>query len=127
MNFHNNHLWAEENPHGIVETHFQKQFSLNVWVGIIDEHLIVPFFLPGRLDGHSYRHFLEHELHLLLEDVPLLLRNRMWYMHNGASAHFSLLARQYSHEAYSYMWIGRGGPQPWPHRSPDLNSLEFFL
>jgi len=24
-------------------------------------------------------------------------------------------------------WIGRGGPIPWPPRSPDLNSLDFFF
>lgn len=23
------------------------------------------------------------------------------------------------------MWIGRGGPVPWPARSPDLNPLDF--
>lgn len=127
INFHNNHIWAEENPHGIVETHFQEQFSLNVWGGIIGDHLIGPFFLPGRLTGHSYRHFLQHELPLLLEDLPLFLRNQMWYMHDGAPAHFSILAREYLNEVYENKWIGRGGPQPWPPRSPDLNSLDFFL
>ncbi|PSN32148.1 hypothetical protein C0J52_23854, partial [Blattella germanica] len=24
-------------------------------------------------------------------------------------------------------WIGRGGPIPWPARSPDLNPLDYFL
>ena len=24
-------------------------------------------------------------------------------------------------------WIGRGGPVPWPARSPDLTPLDFFL
>ena len=24
-------------------------------------------------------------------------------------------------------WIGRGGPAAWPPRSPDINSLDFFL
>lgn len=127
VNFHNNHLWADENPHGIVETHFQEQFSLNVWGGIIGDHLIGPFFLPGRLTGDSYRHFLQYELPLLLEDLPLLLRNQMWFMHDGAPAHFSILAREYLNEVYQNKWIGRGGPQPWPPRSPDLNSLDFFL
>lgn len=127
MNFHNNHVWADENPHAIVETRFQVQFSLNVWGGIVGDHLIGPFFLPGRLTGESYLHFLRHELPLLLEDLPLLLRNQMWYMHDGAPAHFSILVRNYLNEVYPNRWIGRGGPQPWPPRSPDLNSLDFFL
>lgn len=127
INFHNNHIWALENPHGIVETRFQENFSLNVWGGIIGGHLIGPVFLPGRLTGQSYRYFLQHELPLLLEDLPLLLRNQMWYMHDGAPPHFSILAQEYSNEVYENKWIGRGGPQSWPPRSPDLNSLDFFL
>lgn len=126
-NFHNNHTWADENPHEIVETHFQEQFSLNVWGGIIGDNLIGPCFLPGRLTGQSYRLFLQNELPLLLEDLPLLLRNQMWYMHDGAPSHFSILAREYLNEVYENRWIGRGGPQPWPPRSPDLNSLDFFM
>lgn len=127
MNFHNNHIWALENPHEIVETHFQEQFSLNVWGGIIGDHLIGPVFLPGRLTGELYRYFLQHQLCLLLEDLPLILRNEMWYMHDGAPAHFSILAREYLNEVYQNKWIGRDGPQLWPPRSPDLNSLDFFL
>lgn len=44
MNFHNNHIWAYENPHGIIESRHQQQFSVNVWVGIIADNLIGPFF-----------------------------------------------------------------------------------
>lgn len=127
QNFHNNHMWAEENPHTITETHFQHQFSVNVWAGIIGDYLIGPFFLPGRLDGRSYLHFLEEELNGLLEDVPIALRNRIWYMHDGAPAHFSVIVRNHLNTVYHNRWIGRGGPQQWPARSPDLNSLDFFL
>jgi hypothetical protein len=130
MNFHNKHLWCDENPHVIIETHFQYQFSLNVWVGIVGDFLIGPVFLPMKLDGASYRRFLEDELPLLLEDVPLMLRNRMWFMHDGAPAHFSLAARQFLNRTFANRWIGRGAEmpnQPWPPRCPDLNPLDFFL
>lgn len=46
MNFHNNHIWCEENPHAITESRFQQQFALNVWVGILGDFLIGPYFLP---------------------------------------------------------------------------------
>lgn len=126
-NFHNNHVWAEENPHAITEAHHQEQFSVNVWAGIVGDFLIGPFFLPGRLDGLSYRHFLENDLPILLEDVPLLFREEMWYMHDGAPAHFSIRAREFLNEAFTNRWIGRGGTQSWPPRSPDLNSLDYFF
>lgn len=30
INFHNNHVWAEDNPHVFIENNYQEQFSLNV-------------------------------------------------------------------------------------------------
>lgn len=127
INFHNNHIWADENPHAILEGRHQHQFSLNVWVGIVGDHLTGPFFLPPRLTGEVYRHFLENELPLLLDDIPYQLRLQMYFMHDGAPPHFSLVAREYLNTVYPNRWIGRGGPVSWPPRSPDLNSLDFFL
>ena len=48
-------------------------------------------------------------------------------MHDGAPAHFSLVAREFLNATYEDRWIGRGGPHLWPARSPDLNPLDFFL
>lgn len=127
INFHNNHVWADNNPHAVIENHFQEQFSVNVWIGVIGDFLIGPHFLPGRLTGEQYRQFIEHVLPELLEDVPLEQRRSMWFMHDGAPPHFSLVARQYLDENYTDRWIGRAGPQFWPPRSPDLNPIDFFL
>lgn len=126
-NFHNNHIWAEENPHAIVECNHQQQFSVNVWAAILGNYLIGPFFLPARLNGHTYRRFLEENLPILLEEVPIVIRDRMWLLHDGAPAHFSVEARNYLNRRFNNRWVGRGGPQAWPPRSPDLNSLDFFL
>lgn len=127
MNFHNNHLWCEENPHAIVENNYQHQFSVNIWVGIVGDFLIGPHFLPPRLNGQEYRHFLEFVLPELLEEVPLAGREAMWFMHDGAPPHFSIVAREFLDATYGGHWIGRAGPQSWPPRSPDLNPLDFFL
>jgi hypothetical protein len=51
----------------------------------------------------------------------------MWYMHDGAPAHFSLAVRDVLNNTYHDRWIGRGGPTAWPPRSPDLNPLDFYL
>ncbi|KAJ4429202.1 hypothetical protein ANN_26205 [Periplaneta americana] len=37
------------------------------------------------------------------------------------------LFRQKLNEMFGVHWIGRGGPQSWPPRSPDLTSLDSFL
>lgn len=43
-------LWALENPHG-TRTPF---FSVNVLVGIVEDHLIPSYFLPHHLDDWTY-------------------------------------------------------------------------
>lgn len=127
VNFHNSHRWHEENPHGIFQSRHQQQFSINVWAGITNDFLIGPFVLPQRLSGQNYRYFLEEDLPGLLDDVPLDVRQRMWFMHDGAPAHFSLIARDFLNAVFPERWIGRAGPVTWPPRSPDLNPLDFYV
>jgi hypothetical protein len=44
INFHNHHQWADDNPHGVLQSRPQQQFSINVWVGIFGNCLIGPQF-----------------------------------------------------------------------------------
>ena len=48
-------------------------------------------------------------------------------MQDGASPHFSCFVTEVLNERFPDAWIGRGGPIPWPPRSPDLSPLHFFL
>ena len=43
------HRWSHENPHGTVETNFQRRFSINVWCSMIDDMLIGPVILDDRM------------------------------------------------------------------------------
>ena len=52
-NTHNPHVWGDENPHTTVETNFQQRFSVNVWCAVLDDQLIGPFILEGRLIGEA--------------------------------------------------------------------------
>lgn len=125
-NFHNLHYWAEENPRLTRETSFQRKFSVNVWMGLIGRYLIGPHFFPDRLNGELYENFLRHDLPVLLEDVPLAIRGRMIFQHDGCPAHYRLTVRQLLDERFPYRWIGRSGPIIWPARSPDLTPLIFM-
>lgn len=128
-NIHNSHLWTEANPHAIVEAHHQHTFSLNVWAGIVGDVLVGPHFLPRRVGGAEYLDLLENHLGNLLEDVPLAIRQNMWYLHDGAPPHFTRQVRNWLNENFPRHWIGRGqdAPVAWPARSPDLNACDFFL
>lgn len=127
LNRHNCHYWSVENPHWHRQVDFQHRWSLNVWCGIINGYLVGPFFFPGRLNSAEYLRFLRDELAILLMDVDLNTRCRMWYQHDGAPAHWGVIVRNYLNANFQHRWIGRGGPVQWPARSPDLTSPDFFL
>lgn len=128
-NFHNEHVYAEENPHAIKINHFQHEFKINVWAGIIGNFIIGPVRLPQRLTGEAYLIFLQHTLPDLLDDIPLDIRRNMWFMHDGAPPHFSMNVRHYLNHHFPNRWIGRGNDAPvqWAPRSPDLNPLDYFF
>lgn len=127
VNIHNTHTWAVENPHATTTRGHQERFAINVWAGILGDHLIGPFMLPLRLTGNVYTTFLQDNLPILLEDVSLVARAQMWFMHDGAPAHYARCTRAFLNDMYPDKWIGRGGPRAWPPRSPDLTPLDFYL
>ncbi|KAJ4433774.1 hypothetical protein ANN_16086 [Periplaneta americana] len=49
----------------------------------------------------------------------------MWFR-DGATAHYALTVRQKLNEMFGVHFVGRGGLQSWPPRSPDLTPLDFF-
>ena len=48
-------------------------------------------------------------------------------MNDGASPHFSLVARQYLNDNFPGKWIRRNGRVVWPPRSPEPNPINFCL
>ena len=79
LNSRNSHVWADENPHAAHVHGFQHRFSINVWAGILDDHVIGPYMLPSRLTGPIYLIFLQQVLGVLLDAVPLNVRQDMWF------------------------------------------------
>ncbi|KAJ4449682.1 hypothetical protein ANN_01086 [Periplaneta americana] len=121
------HVWAYENPRATIPSHHQVRFSLNMWAGIIGDRLVGPHVLVNRFTGQAYTNFLENTIPHVLEDTPLINRQHIHFLHDGAPAHFSRTARWYLDRRFRDRWIGRGGPIAWPPCSPDLNPLDFYL
>ena len=55
------------------------------------------------------------------------LNNKMIFQQDGVPLHFSKKVRAWLNEKFNGRWIGRGGPNSWASRSPDLTPLDFFL
>ncbi|KAJ4444490.1 hypothetical protein ANN_06282 [Periplaneta americana] len=62
----------------------------------------------------------------LLENIPVNIRERIWFQHDGAPPHFDRRVRNHLNATFPDRWIGGGGPVPWPPRSPNLTPLDFF-
>ncbi|KAK4319067.1 hypothetical protein Pmani_009961 [Petrolisthes manimaculis] len=124
-NTRNDHYWLKEIPKKTAESHFQHRFSVNVWCGIVGDQLIGPHIFEGRLTGKVYLKYLGDKFLCLLEDVPLKTSQRIIFQHDWALAHYTKRVNEYLHQEFPGRWIGRGGPYPWPARSPDLTPLDF--
>jgi hypothetical protein len=100
MNLNNLHVWAEENPHPTRSSSFQHRFSVSVWAGIVDYHLIGPYVIEDRISGAQYLNFLQETLPILTDDLPLNVRQDMWNQLDGALAHFTRPVRDWLNYNY---------------------------
>src|SRR5258705_11249180 len=103
---HNAHVWAHENPHWTSNARFQHEFRINVGAGLLGDRIIGPVYLPSRLTGVAYTTFLRDDIPRLLEDVPLLQRQRMGYQQDGPPAPFSRQAPAHLQATYGAHGIG---------------------
>ncbi|KAL0852138.1 hypothetical protein ABMA28_000375 [Loxostege sticticalis] len=126
LNLHNGHVWSHTNPHASSQSNFQHQWRINVWAGIYGNRVLGPIILPARFTGPVYLNLLAGEIEDLLEDLPLREYMDVIFQHDGAAAHFERRVRGYL-DARFPEWIGRGGPVPWPARSPDLTVVKYFV
>jgi hypothetical protein len=67
---------------------------------VIGDRLLSPHVLPYCLTGNHYRDFILHDLPRLLENVPVAVRARMWYMDNGFLTYFSRGVRDVLNNTY---------------------------
>ena len=77
-----------------------------MWCAVLNNQLIGPFILEGRLTGEAYLRFLQEELPQLLEDVPLNKRGHMYFKHDGAPPHSSREVGNFLNSRFPGQWIG---------------------
>lgn len=70
LNRHNSHYWSPVNPHWHRQIINQHRWSVNVWSGIFNGHIIGPHFFDGTVNGPRYLDFLENHSPEYLENIP---------------------------------------------------------
>lgn len=94
------------------------------WAGIVGDELLGPFRVPDsvKLTSQTYIQFLEEHLSPWLDDLPLLRRRRLTFMHDNAPSHAAKATKSYLES----LWIKDETLMTWPPCSPDLNPIENF-
>jgi hypothetical protein len=70
--------------------------------------------------GETYVAMLNNEFLSAAANYPNI--DGMWFQHDGAPDHYSIIARNWLDEHFSLWWFGCHGQVEYPSRSPD-----FFL
>lgn len=111
--------------------HTQYSQKVNVWCGIIGEHIIEPFFIEGNLNCDKYLQLLQSDIIpiQLFPSVnnPNVIAENVWFHQDGATLHYARIVRICLNQIFPERWIGRRGSIEWPARSPDLTPLDFFF
>lgn len=97
-----------------------------VWCGILDDHIIGPFFVEdGTITGLRYLKLLEEELWPALADHPRI--SQLFFQQDGAQPHYALVVREWLDAKFPGRWIRRRGAIDWPARSPDITPPDSWL
>lgn len=104
-----------------------REIFCSVWLGVLGDTIIGPYFYQGSLNAERYSNFLLTEFEDYLDDVVLEVRRLMWFQQDGAPPHNARNVRDILNDKFGERWIANGGPVHWPARSPDLSILDFFI
>ena len=95
-----------------------------MWAGVINNTLIGPFFIDGKLNATKFLQLLGTQI---IPQIETLNIEDPWFQMDGAPAHSAVTITHYLNEMFAERWIGKFGPIAWPARSPDLSPNDFFL
>ena len=92
------------------------------WAGIIGNTLIGPMRVPEgvKLTSQAYISFLDEHLSPWLDNLPLLRRRQLIFMHDNAPSHASKATASF----LATLGIKGKALMTWPPCSPDLNPIE---
>lgn len=127
INRHNAITWGTTNPLGYLEVNTQNKAGVMVWVGMLKDTIIGPFFIQGTLTGEKYLNMLDNEVMPAIQQYCGDETDLLIFQQDGASSHYYRKVKDWLNEHFEDRWMGRGGPIAWPARSPDLSPLDYWL
>ena len=127
VNTQNYRYWADINPHWMEGARTLDIPRVMVWCGIWGSEIVGPYFFPGTVTGAAYLDMLQGFVAEWYDNLPLEKLRRLWFQQDGTYAQYALRDRNWLTDTFGEQLIVRGGPVPWPPRSPDLTPLDFYM
>lgn len=128
FNRKNKYSWENKNhrKRAIVEIRKSGRKSIKVWCGIFQNKIVGPIFFDYTLTRETYLEMILPEVGQHLDRFSDEELNEIIWQQDGAPPHNVLEVREWLNGQFD-VWIGNGGPTPWPPNSPDLTPLDTFF
>ncbi|KFM68034.1 hypothetical protein X975_05352, partial [Stegodyphus mimosarum] len=124
VNRHNVRIRGSENPREYSEAQRDSP-KVNVWCGLMHDRVIGHFFFTEKMDSSVV--YLDKLENFVFPQLEELQPHVFFLQQDGAPPHWGTIVRSSLNDHFTGRGIGRGGPIPWPPRSPDITPLDFFL
>lgn len=131
VNKQNMRYWAPNNPRNVHEKRLHSQ-RVTVWCAISPFGIIGPYFFESEdgetvtVNAERYTHMLRTFLRPQLRRLDIEIEN-VFFQQDGATPHTARVSMQVLRRMFPGRLISRFGDIPWPPRSPDLSTCDFFL
>lgn len=131
VNRQNLRYWSSENPHIIDEKPLHSE-RVTVWCATTPFGIIGPYFFEDEngatvtVTAARYCQLLNTFLRPELRRLQVDLEN-VFFQQDGATPHTARVSMQVLRDMFPERLISRFGDIPWPPRSPDLSTCDFFL
>lgn len=118
--------WSRENKHLSMALRTQYPQKVNVWAGMLQNHIIGPFFIDGMLTAAKYLDMLQNQIVPAVRNLPINFEE-VWFQQDGCPAHNARNVNLFLQTTFPNRLISTQGTINWPPRSPDLSPNDFFL
>lgn len=118
--------YSRKNKHLSVAVRTQHPQKLNVWSGMLGDHIVGPFFINGNLNGPKYLQLLQNEIIPAVRRLPVNFQE-VYFQQDGCSAHNSRATIHFLNQTFPDRLISTRGTIKWPARSCDLAPNDFFF
>jgi transposase len=132
VNKQNFRYWSTDNPCNIHEKPLHTE-RVTVWCAIGNFGIIGPYFFENEhgatvtVNAERYIHMLNNFLRPQLRRRRLHNVEHVYFQQDGATPHTARVSMDVVRRMFPGRVISRFGDIPWPPRSPDLSSCDFFL